>query len=223
MIKRLLRLAGLAESRGFRWYMRGVPDAAIGPFGKEEYLEPLIEQPGELFVDIGANVGRWTLPASRFYKRVLAFEPVPLTCWVLRRNISLNKIRNVSIFEKAVSDKDGFLDLWVPREKFSSMYSTDRFLDKFSDTTVRVKCVALDNLALVPDFVKIDVEGHEVSVLKGMMKTLEVTGRIIVECHTMTGLSECLRILKDHNFAVRSLDWLSNAYVYGEKIARSTR
>src|SRR5690242_3635950 len=86
--RRLLRASGVRSyvwGDGFWWY-RWHPDAGIGLSEKwERMIADYVLRPGACFVDAGAHVGRWTIRASSFYRRVLSFEPDPFTNTVLRR------------------------------------------------------------------------------------------------------------------------------------------
>src|SRR2546426_11517294 len=71
------------------------------PFGggqmNELYWDPIILRQGDTFVDIGANVGGWTIPAARYYRRIVAFEANQKVAEVLSRNLRLNHVENVEV------------------------------------------------------------------------------------------------------------------------------
>jgi FkbM family methyltransferase len=121
-------------------------------------------------VDIGANVGIWTvlLASHQNVRRVIAFEPSQENLAYLRSNLELNKVTNkVTIVESAVSDVNGdviFDD--------SGSGATKRIAT--SGNTV-VPSVSLDTYLkdMSVDLIKIDVEGYEPLVLSGCWKTIE--------------------------------------------------
>lgn len=129
--------------------------------------------------DIGANIGYYTIQFSRVgHGRVIAFEPVSYQYNVLLRNLDLNGIHNVHAVKKVVSDLPG-----VRRIYFSGIRNTG---SSSVEITTRdhedVESITLDDysreehLGMI-DLMKIDVEGHELHVLKGMKEILE-QGRV---------------------------------------------
>ena len=87
-----------------------LPEADGSPGFVRSYLRA-----GDTFVDIGANVGRYTVPAAHRVGpigRVLALEPTSSTCNALRENIELNGIRNATVLQMAASSTDGTVELW---------------------------------------------------------------------------------------------------------------
>ncbi|MGH0029409.1 MAG: FkbM family methyltransferase [Myxococcota bacterium] len=134
--------------------------------------------PGDTVVDVGANVGYYTLLAARLVGdagRVFAFEPDPVSFGVLERNVRLNGLSNVVLEQKAVSDAAGSIRLYIaPNNKGDHrIYQPEEAARR---EYVDVDAVALDDyLAGHPgpvDFVKIDTQGAEVAILEGMPRTL---------------------------------------------------
>jgi FkbM family methyltransferase len=142
---------------------------------------------GDIFYDIGANVGFFTVIGARLVGasgKVYAFEPVPENTAIIRRNIELNCFENVTVIEKAVSSCSSQGELLLARYSGGSTLSK---ADIPSDLRGRVSIpiVAIDDLIaqnslLPPNLVKIDVEGAELDVLKGMTKTIKAFRPIIL-------------------------------------------
>lgn len=139
--------------------------------------------PGGVFVDVGANVGIHTLVAARHLGadgRVFAFEPFPPNVERLRRNITLNHLENVEIVPVALSDVSGEVARMATR--FSR--SGNATLAERSDAAqvVEVPTMRFDDwiggkeIERI-DVLKIDVEGAEERVMRGMRSTL---GRVEV-------------------------------------------
>lgn len=134
-------------------------------------------KPGDTVVDVGANVGHYTLLAAKLVGeqgRVFAFEPDPVSFALLERNVRLNGLRNVVLERKAVSNAPGRLLLYVAAEN-----KGDHRIYQPSDEereSVEVEAVTLDDyFAGDPrgvDFVKIDTQGAEVVILEGMQRML---------------------------------------------------
>ncbi|MEP0843649.1 MAG: FkbM family methyltransferase [Phycisphaerae bacterium] len=146
---------------------------------------------GDVFIDVGANVGYFSLVASRLVGpagRVVGFEPSPRTFEVCRSNIARNNCTNVSLYPVALADRAGELELTEPAG--GSGLATLRPLDGTPSAVVarhKVRTVALDE-CLSPweadrvRLVKIDVEGAEMLVLRGMTRLLARGADLHVIC-----------------------------------------
>jgi FkbM family methyltransferase len=141
---------------------------------KRQFFRPLVE-PGALVFDIGANVGEYADLFLRLGARVVAVEPNPACCVRVR---ALGRRRRLTVRCEAVSDKQGEATLFLGAHSGHSTLSEEWM--KTAQRTdpgfqwnegIRTRLNTLDQLQLeygTPDFVKIDVEGHEHCVLKGM-------------------------------------------------------
>jgi FkbM family methyltransferase len=134
-------------------------------------------RPGDFFVDVGANIGYFTLLAARCVGpagRVIAFEPSPRTREELAGNIALNAASNVLIGAEALSDCEGEATFYEGPEDHCGISSLRSIRD--ATRLVRVRTARLDDL-LTPGrrvgLVKIDVEGAEARVVEGMIGRLE--------------------------------------------------
>ncbi len=131
-------------------------------------------KPGMAVYDIGANVGFYSLLSSVLVGpsgRVLAFEPLPRNISFLRRHVELNHLSNVSIIERALSDREGTITF----EEAAS--HTMGKIGSGSGGGLQVAMTTVDLLrqhdgAPAPSLMKIDVEGAELMVLKGAERTL---------------------------------------------------
>lgn len=127
---------------------------------------------GSVVFDIGANVGFYTLLASALVGsngEVVAFEPAPRNLRYLRSHLRMNRVSNVKIIEAAVSDINGECQFDTGPD-----YSMGHIS---SNGGLAVKSVTIDKLVLTrevspPTYMKIDVEGAELEVLRGALKTL---------------------------------------------------
>jgi len=137
-----------------------------------------ILKPGDLFLDIGANVGFFSLLAAKAVGpegKVYAFEPAPKARTALRRNLALNHIQNVMVVAAALSDGPGRAALFLDARNNSGASSLNR--SPHSGESVEVELDTYDRFASqnalpVPALVKLDVEGAEVKVLRGMQALL---------------------------------------------------
>jgi FkbM family methyltransferase len=138
-------------------------------------------RPGDLFADIGANIGSYTMLASaEIGARTVTIEPLPATFNNLEQNISLNRIGNlVNALNIGIGSKKGVL-------KFTKAHDTGNHVATGDETDVtEVPIDTLDNLFATeqPVLIKIDVEGFETEVLNGANNTLSSPGlkAIIIE------------------------------------------
>ena len=138
--------------------------------------------PGQTAVDVGANVGTHSIMMSRRVGpagRVVAFEPVPATAWLMRENLVLNRVENVELACAAVSDAAGTIEMNLFDQRYSAWNSRGRpsFDGIVPVQTVQVPAVNLDAAMRERgieqiDYLKIDVEGFEIDVLTGARELL---------------------------------------------------
>jgi FkbM family methyltransferase len=142
--------------------------------------------PGGVFVDVGANVGAYTLIASEQARAtVLAFEPHPATFALLYENLRRNGRANVDAVCAAIGEREGVIHI-----SDTPGCPTTHVMDG-EGATIEVRSLRLDlelaRRGLVADAIKIDVEGFEYEVLLGMGERLAMTAVVIVE---INGLSD---------------------------------
>ena len=183
--------------------------------------EPLIQdvfaehvQPGTVVWDIGANIGFYSLIASRAVGdgEVIAFEPLPANAAAIRRNLELNDITNVSIVELALADTEGTAELQIHSEQTWAKLDTSadtpfqQQLEVAGHVNVEVSTIdrQLERLP-PPDLVKIDIEGAEVAALRGASRLLsECRPTVICEFH---GTNEAVSdLLESHGYTLRTIE-----------------
>ena len=158
-----------------------------------------------VFVDIGANIGRYAVMQARKLHegKVIAIEPMPKDFKILKKNISLNRLKNIIPIEIACSDKKGNADFWLGAEGEGTAHSL--FEIKNRSRKIRVKTDTLDNIIRDlkikrVDLMKVDVEGAEPNVFRGAKKILgEYHPRIIFEALSSKKLKECRKELQKFN------------------------
>jgi FkbM family methyltransferase len=142
-------------------------------------------KPNQCFVDVGANVGIYSLHASRRIGKegkVYAFEPTPETFEILNTNIQLNRLNHIHTFMLALSDKNGSLELVMGDRPASNSVATQS--DKTSESTT-IEAVTLDHFCSTHavkkiDFVKVDIEGGEHDFFVGAKEILQRDKPIIL-------------------------------------------
>ncbi len=152
----------------YRWLIR------TQRFGADEpEFNRLAEWVGEgnWVVDVGANIGNYTLELSRLVGptgRVIAVEPLPATFHILARHVALARCNNVTLLNVAASN--GFSECGMTTPYFDSGLRNPYQSKLSDDGESTVLAIALDGLGVEAPvrLVKIDVEGHEMDVLRGM-------------------------------------------------------
>lgn len=148
-------------------------------------------RPGDLFIDIGANIGSYSiLAAGASGAQVVSIEPIPSTFSKLLDNVQLNRL------EGKVTCHNIGLSFTAGKLRFSSDLDTVNHVlrDGEEVKSIDVDVSRLDDLLTVDPnqavVIKIDVEGHELSVLKGAESTLKSTNVLAVVMETNgSGLS----------------------------------
>jgi FkbM family methyltransferase len=142
--------------------------------GESDAVRTLLRS-GDFVVDVGANLGWFTLLMAEAVEpdgEVWAVEPMPPILPALRRNLALNESLNVRPFGVALGDETGVTEINV----FSGLphgHASTSTLERSDYTAHEVELTTLDMLldGRVPTFVKLDVEGSELAVLRGSAAT----------------------------------------------------
>jgi len=143
--------------------------------------------PGDVFIDVGAHVGYFTLLASRRVGAggtVLSIEPNPAALVQLEQNIERSHLQNVRVEHTACGASRDAVRLYLHTDSNSSMASLST-ANATGGGAVEVACTTLDHLChqrglARVDLVKIDVEGAELSVLRGMGTLMRERRPVIV-------------------------------------------
>jgi FkbM family methyltransferase len=160
-----------------------------------------------IMLDVGANIGLFSLDRCLrdIHLGVYCFEPHPETFSLLRINVELNKLsERIHVCHCAVSDHAGVAQIIAGRQ--SNMAKTIESPAQSAPGAVEVPCWTLDAFCaqnkIKPTFLKVDVEGHEVAVLKGARQILKDIDEIILEYHSERLAAACKQLLVDDGFAV---------------------
>ena len=183
----------------------------------EDEINKLIRislKPGDTALDIGANIGLQSIRMGRSVGntgRVYSFEPLNYLQTKFKKNIALNKLENVTLFPFALSNQAGEITYSINENNWnqgtfslrdqSTGDKIQQILIKVADELPEIK--ELSRL----DLIKIDVEGFEFQVLKGLVTTLKKhKPRIIFEYDSNywaangQQMSECYNFLKGLNY-----------------------
>jgi len=151
----------------------GLSLAKYGEYSEREIdVYRKVLRPGDIALDIGANIGALTVPMSRLVGetgKVFAFEANPDNVALLRQNLKTNNCTNVTVMHVAVGTNYRNVKIQSLEELGHHNYGRV----EAGSGSLRVNQIPIDGLHLDGvNFVKIDVEGHELEVIRGMRATL---------------------------------------------------
>src|ERR671932_2740507 len=198
---------------------------------EDDIIEQFHPVEGDIVLDVGAHIGKYTIIASKRVGangKVIAIEAHPGNYEMLNRNIKLNGLTNVTTLNYAVYSKESKVKLFLPGEKSNrSIYNTllpSRATDE--GKFVEVSADTLDNLLqkngisnAEVNWLKIDVEGAELEVLKGAHVVLSNSNniRLLIEVHNIADdknlYTPIMDLMEKYNFSVE----FENTYDSGEK------
>jgi len=181
----------------------------IREFNSTKFVKKIIKNDDVIF-DIGANIGYYVLIESSLIGnkgKIFAIEPEPNNFKNLKKNVQLNKRKNIEFFNVAVADKEGFMDLNI--SSYSNMHTlyhnkkSKEFVHNKIIGKKKVKVTTLDSICkkygVRPNFVRMDVQGGEFNIIKGMKNVLKQKNplKIFIELHPqMMKKSHTLYLLK---------------------------
>ncbi len=167
----------------------------IQPYVPEQII-PKFCKSGSIVMDIGANIGEWTLNMAKMVGdtgRVFSIEPNPSMAQALKKTVAINNLSQVSIFQGAMSNQTGHSGLTIPYTSdgqalpFGSQVG-NKYEPPPKDVvvswgamattkTIKIQTTSIDSYISDKgiqklDFVKVDVEGHEKYVVEGGIQTL---------------------------------------------------
>jgi len=162
-------------------------------------------QQGDVFVDVGAHIGKYTIVAAAKVGdkgKVISVEPFPPNFALLKENVLLNRLGNVEVINVAAWNSSNQLRFFVGA---SSAHGGAYFNYDLNSITVKAekidRIVADAELSHV-DWIKIDVEGAEYEVLQGLEKTLDkFKPRLIVEVW-QKNQNKVEKLLSKHNYVM---------------------
>ena len=173
----------------------------------------------EDFIDIGANIGFYTLFFSSHLRngKVFSYEPNTKNFKKLKKNILLNKFKNIKCYNFGISSQNGKTQLYD-----TSHYNEGGHFINLKDKSINkkfeiIKIFKLDSLLKKYNknlFIKIDVEGHEMNVLNGMKNILKKANCfLIIETGKSKGLEIITNFLKKFNYIKKKRFGINTIYV----------
>ena len=188
-------VAGIYDIEGLKMYLDPKKKGIGGPLIKRGYREPCFmwivrkEAKGKLGVDIGSNIGYVTMRLCNQMDKVIAIEPDKRCSELMLKSAKANNFQDkLTLYDFAVSDTEGEKDIYMA-EKYHNLNTlcgvsgVETKLHKFQKSRIATRTI--DSINIDPNFIKMDIEGHEVEALKGSMVTLKRVKKckLLIEVH----------------------------------------
>jgi len=162
-------------------------------------------EPGDIVVDLGAHIGCFSLfAASKGAHKVFAYEPLPQNFKLLLANIKINKfLDRIRAYQKAVAEERGYIEIFFDNMLIgsrSSIVASNKILSE----AVTLEDIILENNINKINFLKVDIEGGELSLFKSLDKdTFDFIDKIAMESHSPSNTAILSKILREKGFIVR--------------------
>ncbi len=188
---------------------------------------PVSVQPGDIVLDIGANVGIFSVyAAQRGAAQIFAYEPLPDNAVLIKNNLALNAISQAKVVQAAVSDKIGTAKLYLGHLDVGNLLFDHNSVGKL-ETSIKVETVTLEHILKLHklthvDFLKLDCEGSEGAILLNTPKAVwKKIDKIALEFHdNVSALShgEIVAKLEKLGYATKLISNASDfGYIYAWK------
>jgi len=176
---------------------------------------------GDVVLDIGGYFGGFAIYAAKKVGengRVICFEPDPRNIKILEKRIKKKKFKNITIIQKALSDRVGEINL-LSNYAFSSIIKSNNLQEKMKvETSTLDKEMQKLNISEI-NFMKMNIEGAEIEAVKGAEQTLLNTKHLVIASHkrdqkdTANALES---VIKKHGFQTR-ISCFFHKNLYGDR------
>jgi FkbM family methyltransferase len=186
----------------------------------EEFETKIVKEKikkGDVVLDIGANIGYYTLIFAKLVGekgKVFAFEPDPTNFSILKKNIEINGYKNVVLAQKAISDKNGKIKLYICEDNRGDHRIYDSHNNRQS---IEIEAIRLDDYFKDYNgninFIKMDIQGAEGGATQGMSNILQKNNLKVISEFWPMGLKkfgidpeEYLKLLTSSGFRIYEVD-----------------
>lgn len=193
-----------------------------------EHLQENVE-PGDVFWDVGANVGAYSCLVSEFVPtgKVVAFEPYPPNVSLLRKNVAHNDATNVLIETTALSDEHDTAEFFVPRtseggaqEGTTASRLADDVANVVTVTTAPGDDIVKQSDVPRPNVIKIDIEGSGPAALRGLETTLQRDDCRLIYAEPHSNANELRELLRTSGFEISTIELYRSDDDEGTIVAR---
>lgn len=194
---------------GYQFYCRiNKDDFKLMTVHEDEVISKFTPKAGDTVIDVGAHIGLYTIIGSKRVGptgKVIALEPYPDSYYLLKRNLELNQLDNVIALECAASSSaESLARLYLPSgdqgfTKLHTIMPSRAVTENFVEVSAKKLDDILYSLRIEHvEWIKIDVEGAELEVMKGASETLtkNMAIKVLVEIHNVQGTDLYLEILQ---------------------------
>lgn len=179
-----------------------------------------------VIVDVGSNIGGFSIKLAKKVNKVISIEPNPSTFQALMQNISLNRLHNIYPLNLALSDCQGKRNLYTSNKNFglSSLFQDwDQNKDNLTNILVDVSTldIIISNYDLKKiDYLLIDAEGSELNIIKGATQALGLTENIVIEVSYGQISNAVKDIINKNGFEIvdRHMQSNKNEYWFAKKM-----
>ncbi len=182
-------------------------------YGTDLFLKGKLVKEGDIVLDIGANIGYFALMESKIVGSsgtVYAVEPSPVNYQRLNENIKLNEFNNIQTFNLALGDKNGKTKMFISNKSNWSRLIERDLPDKVNQI-LDVEIQTVDHFLKEkpkPSFIRMDVEGYEINIIKGITQTLNLEKLgVFIEFHpsilSKNDVAEIFHVFREKGFEVK--------------------
>ena len=178
-------------------------------------MKKLNLQRGNVFIDMGAHIGKYTVEVAREVGtegKVISVEPFPSNFAMLKENISLNRLKNVELVNMAAWNCSEQLRFFIGDSSAHGGVYSNYGLSSILVKAEKIDRIIADAKLSHVDWVKIDVEGAEYEVLQGLEETLDrFKPRLLVEVW-QKNQSKVEKLLSEHTYGMRRLSYICDIF-----------
>jgi FkbM family methyltransferase len=180
----------------------------------QEYINDMYKKyhrPNSIILDIGANIGIFTVSFAQLDNTcsIYSFEPIDTIYNYLEKNIEVNKLKNVKLFNYGISDKLEETEIKFTYNNWGGSSITQKFDNKEYEIK-NINTITIDSLNLTNvSFIKVDVQDHELFVIKGAAETLKNNNvKIILELPNRNEYenklyNDCINVMNSYGYIYR--------------------